>query len=424
MDSRFLRNTVLVSVLFMLTIFGIVLYLNGLGPGQKKEAAVASQTQQPQEILLEGQIGDDLYGWMEDESFFDDGGDEQQTQGGESLSMVATSVEKDLRIQVVDKDGKTVEGQFFKIKINDEDEYKDLDRDGVIYVGELAAGDYQVQLMEQEGFIVPAQAMPVKVKSRVEYVAIGDISLLIKTEKEVDALAEDGKRVEEGSEGSGPAQILTRENAVFGIDVSRWNETIDWQKVKAEGVNYAIIRVGYRGSVTGSLVEDWYFKENMEGAIAAGIPVGVYFFTQAVNQVEAVEEASMVLELCKDYELTYPVFIDTEGVGGDGRADGLDAKTRTAVCEAFCETIRNSGYQAGIYASKNWFNNQLDTSRLSDDIVIWLAEYNDGPTYDKKYHMWQYSSMGRILGIEGRVDLNLSFLDINSLQEERSAGEQ
>ncbi len=424
MDSRFLRNTVLVSVLFMLTIFGIVLYLNGLGPGQKKEAAVASQTQQPQEILLEGQIGDDLYGWMEDESFFDDGGAEQQTQGGESLSMVATSVEKDLRIQVVDKDGKTVEGQFFKIKINDEDEYKDLDRDGVIYVGELAAGDYQVQLMEQEGFIVPAQAMPVKVKSRVEYVAIGDISLLIKTEKEVDALAEDGKRVEEGSEGSGPAQILTRENAVFGIDVSRWNETIDWQKVKAEGVNYAIIRVGYRGSVTGSLVEDWYFKENMEGAIAAGIPVGVYFFTQAVNQVEAVEEASMVLELCKDYELTYPVFIDTEGVGGDGRADGLDAKTRTAVCEAFCETIRNSGYQAGIYASKNWFNNQLDTSRLSDDIVIWLAEYNDGPTYDKKYHMWQYSSMGRILGIEGRVDLNLSFLDINSLQEERSAGEQ
>lgn len=423
MDSRFLRNTVLVSILFMLTIFGIVLYANGLGPGQKKEAAVASQTHKLQEILLEGQIGDDLYGWMEDESFFDDGGAAQQMQEGESLSMIATSVEKDLRVQIVDKDGKTVEGQFFKIQINGEDEYKDLDRDGVIYVGELAAGEYQVKLMEQEGYIVPAQAMPVKVKSRVEYVAIGDISLLIKTEKEVDAMAEDGGRREEGSEGSGPAQILTREDAVFGIDVSRWNETIDWQKVKAEGVNYAIIRVGYRGSVTGSLVEDWYFKENIEGAIAAGIPVGVYFFTQAVNQVEAVEEASMVLELCKDYKLTYPVFIDTEGVGGDGRADNLDAKTRTAVCEAFCETIRNSGYQAGIYASKNWFNNQLDTSRLSDDIVIWLAEYNDGPTYDKKYHMWQYSSLGRILGIEGRVDLNLSFLDINSMQEERSATE-
>ena len=182
--------------------------------------------------------------------------------------------------------------------------------------------------------------------------------------------------------------------------------------MKEEGVGFAIIRAGYRGSVTGSLVEDYYFKRNIEGAIQAGIPVGVYFFTQATNQVEAVEEASMVLTLCQDYQLTYPIFIDTEGAGGEGRADKLDAKTRTAVCEAFCETIRNSGHQAGIYASKNWFNDRLDTSRLPDNITIWLAEYADAPTYEKKYHMWQYSSSGRILGIEGRVDLNLSFLDI------------
>lgn len=414
MDSRFLRNTILISILFMITIFGVVLYSNGLGPGQQKEAAATPQ--ETEKILLEGQVGDDLYGWMEDETFFDDADVDQKEQEGESLSLIATSVEKDLRVQIVDKDGKTVEGQFFKILINGEDEYKDLDRDGIIYVGELSAGEYQVKLMEKEGFIVPREAMPVKVKSRVEYVAIGDISLLIKTEKEVDALAEDGGRIEETEEGSGPSQILTREDAAFGIDVSRWNETIDWAKVKDAGVSYAIIRVGYRGSVTGSLVEDYYFRKNIEGATEAGIPVGVYFFTQAINQVEAVEEASMVLELCRDYKLTYPVFIDTEGAGGEGRADGLDVKTRTAVCEAFCETIRNSGYQAGIYASRNWYNNRLDTSRLPDNIVIWLAEYADAPTYDKKYHMWQYSSSGRILGIEGRVDLNLSFLDMEEMQ--------
>ena len=414
MDSRFLRNTILISILFMITIFGVVLYSNGLEPGQQKEAAATPQ--ETEKILLEGQVGDDLYGWMEDETFFDDADVDQKEQEGESLSLIATSVEKDLRVQIVDKDGKTVEGQFFKILINGEDEYKDLDRDGIIYVGELSAGEYQVKLMEKEGFIVPREAMPVKVKSRVEYVAIGDISLLIKTEKEVDALAEDGGRIEETEEGSGPSQILTREDAAFGIDVSRWNETIDWAKVKDAGVSYAIIRVGYRGSVTGSLVEDYYFRKNIEGATEAGIPVGVYFFTQAINQVEAVEEASMVLELCRDYKLTYPVFIDTEGAGGEGRADGLDVKTRTAVCEAFCETIRNSGYQAGIYASKNWYNNKLDTSRLPDNIVIWLAEYADAPTYDKKYHMWQYSSSGRILGIEGRVDLNLSFLDMEEMQ--------
>lgn len=410
MDSRFLRNTVLVSLLFMITIFGIVLYSNGLGPGQKQD--VPTVVEKTAEVILEGQIGDDLYGWMEDETFFDEEDAPEKEQEGESLSLIATSVEKDLRIQIVDERGKAVEGQFFRILLNGTDEYKDLDRDGVIYIGQLDAGEYQVSLMEKEGFVVPALALPVKVKSRVEYVAIGDISLLIKTEKEVDAMAEDGESEQALAEAAGTTEILTRENAVFGIDVSRWNENINWAKVKEEGVGFAIIRAGYRGSVTGSLVEDYYFKRNIEGAIQAGIPVGVYFFTQATNQVEAVEEASMVLTLCQDYQLTYPIFIDTEGAGGEGRADKLDAKTRTAVCEAFCETIRNSGHQAGIYASKNWFNDRLDTSRLPDNITIWLAEYADAPTYEKKYHMWQYSSSGRILGIEGRVDLNLSFLDI------------
>lgn len=418
MDSKFLRNTVLVSLLFMITIFGVVLYSNGLGPGQKQAVPAAATEEEAAQVLLEGQIGDDLYGWMEDETFFEEETAPQTAQQGESLSVIATSVEKDLRIQIVNQEGQTVEGQFFKVLINGTDEYKDLDRDGIIYIGELDAGDYQVSLAEQEGFIVPASAIPVKVKSRVEYVAIGDISLLIKTEQEVDARAEDGESSQTSAEEAGSAEILTREDAVFGIDVSRWNETINWTKAKEEGVGFAIIRVGYRGSVTGSLVEDYYFKQNIEGAIQAGIPVGVYFFTQATNQVEAVEEASMVLKLCEDYKLTYPVFIDTEGAGGEGRADKLDVKTRTAVCEAFCETIRNAGHQAGIYASKNWFNNRLDTSRLPDNIVIWLAEYGDAPTYEKKYHMWQYSSSGRIPGIEGRVDMNLSFLDIGQTKTE------
>ena len=351
MDSKFLRNTVLVSLLFMITIFGVVLYSNGLGPGQKQAVPAAATEEEAAQVLLEGQIGDDLYGWMEDETFFEEETAPQTSQQGESLSVIATSVEKDLRIQIVNQEGQTVEGQFFKVLINGTDEYKDLNRDGIIYIGELDAGDYQVSLAEQEGFIVPASAIPVKVKSRVEYVAIGDISLLIKTEQEVDARAEDGESSQTSAEEAGSAEILTREDAVFGIDVSRWNETINWTKAKEEGVGFAIIRVGYRGSVTGSLVEDYYFKQNIEGAIQAGIPVGVYFFTQATNQVEAVEEASMVLKLCEDYKLTYPVFIDTEGAGGEGRADKLDVKTRTAVCEAFCETIRNAGHQAGIYAS-------------------------------------------------------------------------
>ena len=410
MDSKFLKVTLLISLLFMVTIFFVVLYANGVGPGQKEEQEVLEEL--VTEEVLSGQIGNDLYDWMEDENFFDKSEVmEEEEDGAVRVNLMATSVEKDMRILVTGPDGKPIEGQFFKVIVNEQDEYKDLDRDGIIYVADLKAGEYKVALEEQPGFIVPASPMPVNVKARVEYVAIGDISLLIKTEEEVDAMAEDGGRITEEIDPTEPTELRTTSTASLGIDVSRWNEEINWHKVKDAGIKYAIIRAGYRGSVTGTLVEDWYFKENVEGATAAGIPIGLYFFTQATNEVEAVEEASMVITLCKDYDITYPIFIDTEGAGGNGRADALDTKTRTAVCLAFCETIRRAGYDAGIYASRNWFNKNIDTPILSDDIYIWLAEYGDAVTYDKKYHIWQYTSSGRVLGIEGRVDLNLSYLE-------------
>ena len=410
MDSKFLKVTLLISFLFMITIFFVVLYTNGMGPGQKEKRQEVLEEVVAEEILS-GQIGNDLYGWMEDENFFDKSQDAEQEEGAVRVNLIATSVEKDMRILVTGPDGKPIEGQFFKVIVNEQDEYKDLDRDGIIYVADLKAGEYKVSLEEQPGFIVPASPMPVNVKARVEYVAIGDISLMIKTEEEVDAMAEDGGRITEEIDPAEPTELRTTSTASLGIDVSRWNEEINWNKVKDAGIKYAIIRAGYRGSVTGTLVEDWYFKENVEGAAAAGIPIGLYFFTQATNEVEAVEEASMVLTLCKNYDITYPIFIDTEGAGGNGRADALDTKTRTAVCLAFCETIRRAGYEAGIYASKNWFGKNIDTSVLTDDTYIWLAEYGDAVTYDKKYHIWQYTSSGRVLGIEGRVDLNLSYLE-------------
>ena len=411
MDSKFLKVTLLISFLFMTTVFFVVLYANGVGPGQKQESVQTEET--VQEVVLSGQIGNDLYAWMEDDSFFDKAPvvEKEEEEGLVRVNLIATSVEKDMRVMVTGSDGTPVEGQFFKIIVNEEDEYKDLDRDGIIYIADLKAGEYQVSLEEQPGFVVPASPMPVNVKARVEYVAIGDISWMIKTEEEVDVMAEDAGRITENTDLTEPTELRTSSDAHLGIDVSRWNEEINWNKVKDAGVKYAIIRAGYRGSATGALVEDWYFKQNAEGASAAGIPIGLYFFTQATNEVEAVEEASMVLALCKDYDITYPIFIDTEGAGGEGRADVLDPKERTAVCQAFCETIRSAGYQTGIYASKNWFSNNIDTSVLPDDIYIWLAEYGDAVTYPGKYHIWQYTSSGRVLGIEGRVDLNLSFLE-------------
>jgi len=419
MDSRLRRIALLISLLFLAAIFVVVLYTNGLGPGQNREAMqTLTESESGEEpVVLEGQVGNDLYGWMSDDDFFDISREEAEQNALPGLSMIATSVEKDLRIKIVDEEGYPAEGEFFSVVLNGEDVYRDLDRDGMIYVADLKAGEYQVTLSEMEGYTVPSSPMSVTVKARVEYVAIGDISLLIKTEEEVDALAEDSSRREEPAAGSEPTDIRIGNQARFGIDVSKWNGEINWDKVKDAGVEYAIIRVGYRGSVTGSLIEDPFFRKNVEGASAAGIPIGVYFFTQAVTEVEAVEEASMVLELCKGYDLTYPIFIDTEGAGGNGRADALEVDTRTAVCQAFCETIRRAGKTAGIYASKNWFNNRLDISHLPENYVIWLAEYGDAPTYGADYHMWQYTSSGRITGIEGRVDLNLSYLELEEQSE-------
>ena len=205
--------------------------------------------------------------------------------------------------------------------------------------------------------------------------------------------------------------VLNTGSGQMGIDVSKWNGKIDWQAVKNSGVSYAIIRCGYRGSSTGALVEDPMFRTNIQGAQNAGIKVGVYFFTQATNEVEAVEEASMVLSLIRGYNLSYPVFLDVEATSGNnGRADHISVDTRTAVCKAFCQTIQNSGYKAGIYANKTWLTSYINAPSLTG-YRIWLAQYAATPSYTRtKYDMWQYSSKGRVTGIGTDVDMNISYL--------------
>ena len=194
---------------------------------------------------------------------------------------------------------------------------------------------------------------------------------------------------------------------VMGIDISKHNGNIDWNAVKNSGVQYVILRCGYRGSASGVLVEDQKFKSNIQGATAAGLKVGIYFFSQAVNEVEAVEEASMTLSLIKKHRITYPVYIDVESA--NGRADGISKEARTSVINAFCQTIRNSGYTPGLYANKNWLTEKINTGALGG-CKIWLAQYVAAPTYGGRYEMWQYSSRGSIAGIKGNVDLNVSYM--------------
>ncbi len=426
MDSKVRQTAVLFMTVMVLMILGIVLYANWdvverrfFSEKSAQSAMAESETGQENDGTkikrASGQVGDDLSGFMQDETFFNSKStlDKYKSTGmANKLSIVVTSIEQDLRVQIVDNEGEPVTGQSFFITVEDNGEYKDLDQDGIVYIADLKPGDYYVSLNKISGYKVPDNPTKVRVKDKVEYVAINDISLLIKTEEEIDAELEDTavNGAVEDADDTEQTAIRKDGSARFGIDVSKWNKEIDWDKVKKAGVEYAIIRVGYRGSSTGALVEDPYFEKNIRGAIASDVPVGVYFFTQATNEVEAVEEASMVIKLCQNYKLDYPVFIDTESAGGDGRADRLDAETRTLVCDAFCTTIKNAGFDAGVYASRNWLNEHLISKELEEHI-IWLAEYREAPLYQGYYQMWQYSSNGSIDGIEGRVDLNLSYIE-------------
>lgn len=331
------------------------------------------------------------------------------------ITLLATSVDKDLRVNVIDGNNRIVTGYPFEVAVKDdkgeETVYTDEDKDGTIYIERLSAGAYEAKLTEYGEYETMDTGITVSVRDEIEYRILDDITYLLKDESQVDAEKEDTQVKDALAEADSTevTERLETDNTGFGIDVSKWNKEIDWEKVKAAGVDFAIIRCAYRGSSTGSLVEDPYFKKNIEGATKAGVKVGVYFFTQAVNITEAMEEASIAVALCRDYPISYPIFIDTEGAGANARAANLDVETRTAVCKTFCETVEAAGYNAGVYASKNWFNNNLEVAQLTD-YYTWLAEYKSEATYEGSYDFWQYTSSGKVDGIEGRVDLNVGYV--------------
>ncbi len=200
---------------------------------------------------------------------------------------------------------------------------------------------------------------------------------------------------------------------IDGIDVSKYQATIDWDAVADDGIQFAIIRLGFRGyGEAGTLVEDNYFRQNYEGAKKAGLDVGVYFFTQAITVEEAVEEANFALETLQGVSLDAPVYLDAEDISYDiGRLDSaeLTPEQITENCDAFCETIENAGYEAGIYANMHWLNEKMNSDYLESKYRIWLANYKTETPYEGEYHMWQYTSQGTVAGIEGSVDMNVLY---------------
>lgn len=202
-----------------------------------------------------------------------------------------------------------------------------------------------------------------------------------------------------------------RQNANFGIDVSKYQSNINWEQVKQAGVNFVIIRIGYRGYGSGTLVQDPMFEQHFTNARNAGLKVGVYFFSQAVNEQEAREEAQGCWYVLNGRGLDYPIYFDSEASGasnGGGRADGLDQADRTKCAVAFCEEIKALGYQPGVYASTRWFQKRLDFSQLTG-YSIWNAHY-DVSSSPITCNMWQGSCTARISGYSGQLDVNISYM--------------
>ena len=194
-----------------------------------------------------------------------------------------------------------------------------------------------------------------------------------------------------------------------GIDVSTHQKEIDWQAVAADGVEFAILRLGHRGYSEGGLFLDQAFERNLRGALDAGLEVGVYFFSQAVTPQEAEEEADYVLEALNGQELAFPVAFDWENISGDeARTDGLDGEAMTRCAAAFCKRIEDAGYRPAVYFNQTQGYLHYDLRDLTD-YELWLAEYGPTPNFYYHFDLWQYSHTGRVDGIQGDVDMDLAF---------------
>ncbi len=200
----------------------------------------------------------------------------------------------------------------------------------------------------------------------------------------------------------------TSEASYAGVDVSSHQEEIDWEAVAGAGIDFAIVRVGYRGYTEGEIFPDSYALQNIEGALAAGLKVGVYFFSQAISEKEAREEAKYVLDIIEDYDITYPVLFDWEGIFTEARTDHVTGEEMTRFAIAFCEEIEKAGYTAGVYFNQSYGYNYYHLRSLHD-YEFWLAEYQQAQSFAYEVQLWQYDCEARIPGIKTTVDLNLCY---------------
>lgn len=205
--------------------------------------------------------------------------------------------------------------------------------------------------------------------------------------------------------------VDSKQVSYVGVDLSKYQEYVDFVKVKKAGIDFVMIRLGARGYGTGQITLDDYYADNLKRATDAGLEVGVYFYSQAITEAEAVEEANFVLTQLEGYTLQYPVAFDMEFVDNDtARIENLSKAEKTAIAKAFLDTIEAAGHNAILYGDKEWLLQEIDLSKLTA-YDVWLSQEADVPDYPYRFTMWQYSTKGDIDGIAGYANLNISFID-------------
>ena len=212
-------------------------------------------------------------------------------------------------------------------------------------------------------------------------------------------------------QGEVPFYVPDDYEVLRGVDVSEHQYDIDWQQVADSGIDFAFVRVGRRGYSAGALKEDETFRANLEGALNAGLEVGVYFFSQAISVQEAIEEAEYTLELIKPYDITLPVVYDWEKIYDDdsARTAGLDTHILSDCAVAFCETVKQAGYTPSIYFNRHTGYYGLDLSRMTDYVFWFALPESPFPNFYYKVDIWQYSFDDLVPGISGPTDMNLLF---------------
>lgn len=418
MDSRVKRIVILLASLTVLAVLMIVVAANRRNM-ERMAAAPSSSSETAASVSVISPFKTDPNAWRSDESFFDS---EDPTLTGrilenmKTLVVYAVSVERDLRVRILDYEGNLAAGNAFELELKPAGigapktvSVTDEDKDGLVELTDLEPGNYEVTLKPITGFNVPDRPLKVKVRDKLEYSLIEDIFLDIRHETDRDREKEDLMEISAFDFAGATQKTAPEKDMVVGIDISSRDGEVDFVKLYDAGIRFVMVRAGYRGADSGEIIADDMFSANARNAIRAGLDVGAYFFSQAVSEREAVEEASALLTMCSGATITYPLCIREDRAGGQGRGDEIDEKRRTDQADAFCRTVKSEGYEPMVYGSGSWLETNLEAGRL-EKYKIWLGDFSQAPRYEGFYDLWQYTGSGTVPGIDHKVGLTISYM--------------